>query len=47
MSVTEKISQKIFCQKRLFSEFGLLEFRLKYEKYEIAEDIHANCGIDF
>ena len=47
MSVTEKRSQKFFCQKRLFSEFGPLEFGLEYEKYEIAEDIHTNCVIHF
>ena len=47
MSVTEKMSQKVSCQKRLFSEFGTLEIRLKYEKYEILEDIHTNCVIHF
>ena len=47
MSVTEKRSQKFFCQKRLFSEFGPLEFGLEYEKFEIAEDIHTNCVIHF
>ena len=47
MSVIEKMSQKIFCQKRLFSEFGPLEFGLEYEKFEIAEDIHTNCVIHF
>ena len=47
MSVTEKMSQKFFCQKRLFSEFGPLEFGLEYEKFEIAEDIHKNCVIHF
>ena len=39
MSVTEKMSQKIFCQNRLFLAFGPLEFGLKYE---IAEDIYTN-----
>ena len=47
MSVTEKMCQKIFCQKRLFSEFGPLEIRLKYEKFEIVEDIHTNCVVHF
>ena len=47
MSVTEKIRQKIFCQKRPFSEFGSLEIRLKYEKYETLEDIHTNCVVHF
>ena len=47
MSVTEKICQKIFCQKHLFSEFGPLEIRLKYEKFEIVEDIHTNCVVHF
>ena len=41
------MSQKIFCQKRLFSEFGPLEFGLEYEKCEIAEVIHTNCVIHF
>ena len=39
MSVTGKMSQKSFCQKRLFLEFGPREFGLKYE---IAEDIYSN-----
>ena len=39
MSVTEKMSQKSFCQKRQFLEFGPLEFGLKYE---IVEDIYTN-----
>ena len=39
MSVTEKVTQKSFCQKRLFLEFWPLEFGLKYE---IAEDIYTN-----
>ena len=39
MSVTEKVTQKSFCQKRLFLEFWPLEFGLKYE---IAEDINTN-----
>ena len=47
MSVTEKICQKNFCQKHLFSEFGPLEIRLKYEKFEIVEDIHTNCVVHF
>ena len=47
MLVTEKMSQKIFCQKHLFSEFRPLEFGLEYEKYEIAEVIHTNCVIHF
>ena len=47
MSVTEKMSQIFFCQNRLFSEFGPLEFGLEYEKYEIAEVIHTNCVIHF
>ena len=42
-----KNMSKIFCQKRLFSEFGPLEIRLKYEKYEIVEDIHTNCVVHF
>ena len=33
------MSQNFFCQKRLFLEFGSLEFGLKYE---IAEDIFTN-----
>ena len=41
------MSQNFFCQKRLFSEFGPLEFGLEYEKYEIAEVIHTNCVIHF
>ena len=47
MSVTEKICQKIFCQKHLFSEFGPLEIRLKYEKYETLEDIYTNSVVHF
>ena len=43
----KKICQKFCCQKRLFSEFGPLEIRLKYEKYEIVEDIHTNCVVHF
>ena len=39
MSVTEKVTQNSFCQKRLFLEFGPLKFGLKYE---IAEDIYSN-----
>ena len=39
MTVTEKMSQKSFCQKGLFFEFGPLEFGLKSE---IAEDIYTN-----
>ena len=33
--------------KCLFSEFGPLEIRLKYEKFEIVEDIHTNCVVHF
>ena len=47
MSVTKKNVSNFFCQKRLFSEFGPLEFGLEYEKFEIAEDIHTNCVIHF
>ena len=47
MSVTGKRSQKFFCQKRVFSEFGPLEFGLEYEKYEIAEVINTNFVIHF
>ena len=44
---TRKNVSKNFCQKRLFSEFGPLEFGLEYEKFEIVEDINTNCVIHF
>ena len=47
ISVTEENVSNFLCQKRLFLEYRPLEFGLKYEKYEIEEDIHTNCVIHF